>query len=127
MNIHHLELFYYVARFGGITEAVRNMPYGIQQPAISGQIAQLEEHLGVTLFHRRPFALTRRPISRSNRRSGRPRTVSCCANTSARTPVRAHGVPGPHYPCRAPFRAETDALGAAEASVTARNAAARAG
>lgn len=58
MNIHHLELFYYVARFGGITEAVRNMPYGIQQPAISGQIAQLEEHLGVTLFHRRPFALT---------------------------------------------------------------------
>lgn len=58
MNIHHLELFYYVARFGGITEAVRNMPYGIQQPAISGQVAQLEEHLGVTLFHRRPFALT---------------------------------------------------------------------
>ena len=58
MNIHHLELFYYVARFGGITEAVRNMPYGIQQPAISGQVAQLEEHLGVTLFHRRPFVLT---------------------------------------------------------------------
>jgi len=58
MNIHHLELFYYVARHGGITEAVRNMPYGIQQPAISGQVAQLEEHLGVTLFHRRPFALT---------------------------------------------------------------------
>ena len=58
MNIHHLELFYYVARHGGITEAVRNMPYGIQQPAISGQVAQLEEHLGVTLFHRRPFVLT---------------------------------------------------------------------
>jgi len=58
MNIHHLELFYYVARHGGISEAVRNMPYGIQQPAISGQIIQLEETLGVTLFHRRPFALT---------------------------------------------------------------------
>lgn len=58
MNIHHLELFYYVARHGGITEAVRNMPYGIQQPAISGQVAQLEEQLGVALFHRRPFALT---------------------------------------------------------------------
>jgi DNA-binding transcriptional LysR family regulator len=58
MNIHHLELFYYVARHGGITEAVRNMPYGIQQPAISGQLARLEEHLGVTLFQRRPFALT---------------------------------------------------------------------
>jgi DNA-binding transcriptional LysR family regulator len=53
-----LELFYYVARHGGITEAVRNIPYGIQQPAVSGQVAQLEEYLGVTLFQRRPFALT---------------------------------------------------------------------
>src|SRR5512140_3794882 len=58
MNIHHLELFYFVARHGGITEAVRNIPYGIQQPAVSGQVAQLEEFLGVTLFQRRPFALT---------------------------------------------------------------------
>jgi DNA-binding transcriptional LysR family regulator len=58
MNIHHLELFYYVAKHGGIAEAVRNMPYGIQQPAISGQVIQLEEFLGVTLFHRRPFSLT---------------------------------------------------------------------
>jgi DNA-binding transcriptional LysR family regulator len=58
MNIHHLELFYFVARHRGITEAVRNIPYGIQQPAVSGQVAQLEEYLGVTLFQRRPFALT---------------------------------------------------------------------
>ena len=58
MNIHHLELFYYVARHGGITEAVRNIPYGIQQPAVSGQVALLEEYLGVTLFQRRPFGLT---------------------------------------------------------------------
>jgi len=58
MNVHHLELFYYVARFEGITEAVRKMPYGIQQPAVSGQILQLENHLGVKLFQRRPFALT---------------------------------------------------------------------
>ena len=58
MNIHHLELFYYAARHGGIAEAVRNIPYGIQQPAVSSQIAQLEEHLGVTLFQRRPFALS---------------------------------------------------------------------
>lgn len=58
MNIHHLELFYYVARHGGISQAVRNIPYGIQQPAVSGQIAQLEEYLGATLFHRRPFSLT---------------------------------------------------------------------
>lgn len=58
MNVHHLELFHYVAKHGGISEAVRNMPYGIQQPAISGQVIQLEEFLGVTLFQRRPFALT---------------------------------------------------------------------
>ncbi len=58
MNVHHLELFYYVAKHGGISEAVRNMPYGIQQPAISGQVIQLEEFLGTALFQRRPFALT---------------------------------------------------------------------
>ena len=58
MNIHHLELFYYVARHEGITEAVHNIPYGIQQPAVSSQMAQLEEFLGAALFHRRPFALT---------------------------------------------------------------------
>jgi DNA-binding transcriptional LysR family regulator len=57
MNIHHLELFYYVARHGGIAAAVRNMPYGVQQPAISGQIARLEEVLGTKLFNRRPFSL----------------------------------------------------------------------
>src|ERR1051325_7418208 len=57
MNVHHLELFYYVAGHGGIMEAVRNIPYGIQQPAVSGQVAQLEEQLGVTLFRRRPFEL----------------------------------------------------------------------
>ena len=58
MNIHHLELFYYVTKHEGITPAVRNMPYGIQQAAISGQITQLEEFLGVVLFQRRPFSLT---------------------------------------------------------------------
>lgn len=58
MNIHHLELFYYVARHGGISGAVRNIPYGIQQPAVSGQILHLEDFLGATLFVRRPFALT---------------------------------------------------------------------
>lgn len=59
MNIHHLELFYYVARFKGISEAVRNIPYGIQQPAVSAQVIQLEDDLGLTLFHQRPFALTK--------------------------------------------------------------------
>lgn len=59
MNIHHLELFYYVARHGGVSAAARRIPYGVQQPAISAQILQLEANLGTTLFHRRPFKLTR--------------------------------------------------------------------
>jgi DNA-binding transcriptional LysR family regulator len=58
MNIHHLELFFYVALHGGISEAVRKMPYGIQQPAVSAQLLQLEASLGVSLFQRRPFRLT---------------------------------------------------------------------
>lgn len=58
VNVHHLELFYYVAKHGGISEAARKMPYGIQQPAVSGQMLKLEEHLGLRLFTRRPFQLT---------------------------------------------------------------------
>ncbi len=58
MNIHHLELFYYVARHGGISRAVRPMPYGIQQPAISSQILALEQNLGTRLFERSPFVLS---------------------------------------------------------------------
>ena len=58
MNIHHLELFYFVARHQGIANAVRNIPYGIQQPAVSAQVIQLENDLGTPLFQRRPFELT---------------------------------------------------------------------
>ena len=58
MNVHYLELFYYVAKYEGITPAVRKMPYGIQQPAVSAQLLKLEDELNVKLFHRRPFGLT---------------------------------------------------------------------
>ncbi len=58
MNVHHLELFYYVAKYEGIVAACRHIPYGIQQPAVSAQVAQLEADLGVRLFERRPFRLT---------------------------------------------------------------------
>ncbi len=58
MNVHHLELFYYVARFEGIVAACRQMPYGVQQPAVSAQVASLEVDLGTKLFERRPFRLT---------------------------------------------------------------------
>ncbi|MCX6956139.1 MAG: LysR family transcriptional regulator [Verrucomicrobia bacterium] len=58
MNVHHLELFYYVAKHGGISAAVRHIPYGIQQPAVSGQMTALEENAGARLFERTPFRLT---------------------------------------------------------------------
>jgi hypothetical protein len=31
---HRLELFYYVAKHGGIAQAILNMPYSIQHPTI---------------------------------------------------------------------------------------------
>ncbi len=58
MNVHHLELFYYVCRHRGISAAVRHIPYGIQQPAVSGQMRLLEEAVGTKLFERSPFRLT---------------------------------------------------------------------
>ncbi|MEO6875028.1 MAG: LysR family transcriptional regulator [Opitutaceae bacterium] len=58
MNVHHLELFYYVAKHGGISAAVRRIPYGIQQPAVSGQMGKLEQQVGTKLFERNPFRLT---------------------------------------------------------------------
>src|SRR5947208_12473587 len=103
MNIHHLELFYFVAKHGGIAAAVRNIPYGIQQPAVSGQIAKLEESLGTKLFQRRPFALSPaawnysslsnhfsttlrsslKSYGRTNRRNcALPRHRSCCTTIS---------------------------------------------
>lgn len=58
LNLHHLELFYYVAKHEGIGQALRHIPYGVQQPAVSAQLIRLEENVGATLFRRRPFELT---------------------------------------------------------------------
>lgn len=58
MNPHRLELFYYVAKCKGVSQAAREMPYGIQQPSISAQVNALERDLGVILYKRRPFKLT---------------------------------------------------------------------
>jgi len=58
MNLHHLELFHYVAKAGGISRACAIIPYGVQQPAVSAQMLKLEADLGVSLFQRKPFRLT---------------------------------------------------------------------
>src|SRR4051812_9460295 len=57
-NSHHVTLFYYVARYRGISAALPHIPYGIQQPALSAQMRELEEQISHTLFTRQPFALT---------------------------------------------------------------------
>jgi len=58
MNVHHLELFFPRGKIRRISSAVRYILYGIQQPAISGQILQFEDFLEQKLFQCRPFALT---------------------------------------------------------------------
>ncbi|MEM6822423.1 MAG: LysR family transcriptional regulator, partial [Verrucomicrobiota bacterium] len=46
------------AKHGGISNACRHIPYGVQQPAVSSQLIRLEEELGIRLFQRKPFQLT---------------------------------------------------------------------
>ena len=59
-NCHHLVLFHFVARHGGISAALPHIPFSIQQPALSEQMKQLEQAVGHRLFtrHPQPFALT---------------------------------------------------------------------
>ena len=52
MNMHHLHVFHVVAQCGRISEAAERLH--IAQPAVSRQIRELEERLGVTLFDRLP-------------------------------------------------------------------------
>jgi hypothetical protein len=52
INPHFLELFYYLGRYGGVSQAIRRMPYGIRQCTLSRQIIQLEEQVGARLCER---------------------------------------------------------------------------
>ena len=59
LNYDRLAVFYQVVRHGGIAAAARKVPalYGLS--AISKHILLLEQELGVRLFSRAPFRLTR--------------------------------------------------------------------
>jgi LysR family transcriptional activator of nhaA len=50
LNLHHLKYFLVIAEEGSISRASRKLLVG--QPALSAQLKQLEEHLGLKLFIR---------------------------------------------------------------------------
>ena len=50
INLEYYKIFYYVAKHGSITKAARELC--LSQPAVSQEIKQLEENLGVALFVR---------------------------------------------------------------------------
>lgn len=50
MNLHHLRYFLAVARSGRFTLAARELH--VTQPTVSSAVAELEQELGVRLFHR---------------------------------------------------------------------------
>ncbi|CAM3189352.1 LysR family transcriptional regulator [Corallococcus sp. ZKHCc1 1396] len=52
IQLQRLEGFYWVARMGGYTRAVRAFPYPITQPGIYQQVKRLTEEVGVELFTR---------------------------------------------------------------------------
>jgi LysR family transcriptional activator of nhaA len=51
LNYHHLFYFWTIVREGGVSAASRKLH--LAQPTVSGQLRELEEALGVQLFHRR--------------------------------------------------------------------------
>lgn len=52
LNLHHLELFHAVVADGNVCRAARRL--GVSQPAVSRQIHELEESLGLELLERLP-------------------------------------------------------------------------
>ena len=60
LNLRQLEYFYYVAKHGGFTRAARQLPFSIQQPALSIRVKALEADLQVKLYRivGRKFQLT---------------------------------------------------------------------
>jgi DNA-binding transcriptional LysR family regulator len=56
VELHQLECFVLVLEEGGFKRATARLQ--VTQPALSYQIKQLEEELGVQLFHRRPGGIT---------------------------------------------------------------------
>ena len=62
MELYQLQCFMAVVEEGGFNRATTRVH--ITQPALSYQIKQLEDELGVSLFHRRPRGIMPMKFSR---------------------------------------------------------------
>lgn len=60
-----LRAFHAIATAGSVTAAARNL--GLSQPTLSAQLAELERHYGVELFHRRGRRLSITPLGEALR------------------------------------------------------------
>ena len=58
VNPRLLQMFYFVARYGGISEGARYMRPPLTQSTLSEHMLELEDQLHTILFNRRPFGLT---------------------------------------------------------------------
>ena len=95
MNIHHLELFYFVVKHGGIAGAVRNIPYGIQQPAVSGQSPDSKNHSvrscfsdGHSRFHLRAGSFSSLSDRSSKTSMSLPKGCARTARRNCASPLR---------------------------------------
>ena len=52
MNLHHLEIFHTLAATGSVSACAARMH--VSQPAVSRQLKEFENRLGVVLFERMP-------------------------------------------------------------------------
>ena len=56
LNYHHLYYFWQVAKIGNLTKTAEQLH--VSQSALSAQIKQLEQNLGISLFNRTGRQLT---------------------------------------------------------------------
>jgi len=88
LNYKQLYYFWHVARCGSVTQAAEQLHLTPQ--TISGQVAELEQSLGVALFNRvgRRLVLTAR-VGRRRSRRGRFSRSAPSWSTPCATPVRS--------------------------------------
>lgn len=80
LNLHHLELFHVVAQERNVCRAARRL--GVSQPAVSRQIHELEESLGLALLERLPRGV--RPTEAGEALASHARTLFALRERASR-------------------------------------------